>query len=171
MVMAAEGHAKFRAPWGRALSVISIGATAFLLIVPSAVAFNSAATPNMRSITIAAPILLLVGCAAFTVLGYEIRDGALLIRRPGWSTRVSLRGLRGATIKPNAMRSSIRLFGNGGLFGFTGLFWNRALGRYRAYVTDLKRTVVLTLADRTIVVSPDAPESFVAQINRLGFSA
>ncbi len=46
------------------------------------------------------------------------------------------------------MRGSLRLFGNGGMFSITGLYRNRALGNYRAFVTDLKKTVVLRFMKR-----------------------
>lgn len=62
------------------------------------------------------------------------------------------------------MRGSLRLCGNGGMFSFTGWYRNRALGVYRAFVTDLKSTVVLKFAKRTIVVSPERPEEFAAEI-------
>ena len=58
-------------------------------------------------------------------------------------------------------RRSIRTFGNGGLYSFTGWFRNTALGAYRAFVTDPHRTVVLHFPTRTVVVSPSAPEDFV----------
>ena len=48
----------------------------------------------------------------------------------------------------------------------TGCFWNRKLGRYRAYVTDPKRAVVLRFDDRVVVVSPDCPAEFVAAVSK-----
>ena len=41
---------------------------------------------------------------------------------------------------------------------------SRALGHYRAFVTDLKRTVVLRFEKKTIVISPENPEKFVTDI-------
>ncbi|HXZ86218.1 MAG TPA: PH domain-containing protein, partial [Myxococcota bacterium] len=60
-----------------------------------------------------------------------------------------------------AMTGSMRLFGNGGLFSFTGLFQSRTLGRYRAFVTDPARAVVLRTARRVVIVSPAEPQAFV----------
>jgi hypothetical protein len=36
---------------------------------------------------------------------------------------------------------------------------------YRAWVTDLRRTVVLGFPERTIVLSPDNPEEFVSLLS------
>ena len=49
------------------------------------------------------------------------------------------------------MRRGIRTFGNGGGFSFTGFYYNQRLRSYRAFVTDLRRTVVLRYAARTVV--------------------
>ncbi len=68
------------------------------------------------------------------------------------------------TLDPDALRGSIRLFGNGGMFSFTGLFRSPKLGRYRAYVTDPARTVTLRFADRVVVVSPSDPAAFVRDL-------
>jgi len=68
------------------------------------------------------------------------------------------------------MRGSIRLFGNGGLFSFSGFFRNQALGIYRAYVTDPALTVVLVFAERTLVISPVQPEAFVKRLYSVDYS-
>ena len=65
------------------------------------------------------------------------------------------------------MSRSIRLFGNAGCFSVIGWFWNRKLGRYRAFVMDPKRAVVLRFADYVLVVSPDQPAKFVVLLREL----
>ena len=42
-----------------------------------------------------------------------------------------------------------------------GHFSNAALGRYRAFVTDHKRTVAIQTRRGIVVVSPDQPQAFV----------
>jgi hypothetical protein len=49
----------------------------------------------------------------------------------------------------------------------TGLFRNRTLGMYRAFVTDPARAVVLKTAGRTIVISPSEPEAFLEELRAL----
>ena len=72
-------------------------------------------------------------------------------------------------VLPLDMKGSIRLCGNGGIFSFTGLYRSRALGRYRAFVNDLNRTVVLRFANRTAVVSPDDPHVFAEAVRCIAF--
>jgi hypothetical protein len=116
----------------------------------------------------ATPLLLALPplCALFLVRGYRITPDAILVLRPGWTTRLPRAGLLFAEAAPDAMRGSIRLCGNGGFFAFTGLFWNRTLGRHRAFVTDPARTVVLRYAPRTVVISPADPAVFVSELRQ-----
>ena len=75
--------------------------------------------------------------------------------------------LPSAEADPVALKGSIRLAGNGGLFAFCGWFRNSKLGVYRAFCTDLAHAVVLRFPDRTVVVTPDQPDKFVAAIREL----
>ncbi len=47
----------------------------------------------------------------------------------------------------------VRLAGNGGLFGYTGDYRNRKLGRVKVYATDLKGLVLIETSDVKYVVS------------------
>ena len=113
----------------------------------------------------ALPVILLC-CLPFMIRSYAITDDAILIRRLFWTTRLDLAGLESAECLPRAMNKSLRTCGNGGGFSFTGWYWSKSLGFYRAYVTDLKRTVVLRFLRRTVVLSPGNPEDFVSELKR-----
>ena len=149
----------FNAPWGRTLKSVSFAATAILLgvaVIPS---------PGLGWPVRLLPIVLLVGALPFVVRGYEIREGALLVRRLCWNTRIELKGLQLVQFEPEVLKGSMKTCGNGGLYSFTGWFWSRRLRTYSMYVTDLTRPVVLTFTDRRIVVSPDQPEAFVRALS------
>lgn len=121
----------------------------------------------------AAAWALMVALYAYGPAGYSFEGRDLLIHRRAWSPyRLPLAGLTGAAVAPDAMRRSLRTFGNGGVFGFTGSFHNSRLGAYRAWVTDPKRSVVLEFADRTVVISPGRPNLFVDELReRTGVEA
>jgi hypothetical protein len=128
--------------------------------------------PFGASLALLLPPLVAFGAALFVVRGYEVGAGELRVERLLWATRVDLSGLLRAVSDPSAMRGSLRIFGNGGLYAVTGLFQNGTLGRYRAFVTDQKRAVVLFLPERTIVLSPEDPGAFLEQLRVLnGVSA
>ena len=94
------------------------------------------------------PGTALVGCALFTIRGYEVDSTAVYVQRLLWRTQIPLAGLELAWASPEAMAGSIRLFGNGGLFSFSGLFRNRRLRSYRAFATDPALAVVLESSRR-----------------------
>lgn len=148
----------FRAPWGRELVLMS-GIALFTIGVPTIIQWYQGHVV-IGSVLLA--ILLIP--VTLTVRGYEVAPRELRIRRLCWDTRWPLDGLAVARLRPNAMAGSWRIWGNGGMFGFTGRFSNAALGRYRAYVTDHKRTVVIDSPHGILVVSPDRPEQFIAAI-------
>lgn len=71
-----------------------------------------------------------------------------------------------ARVESGALRWSVRLWGNGCFFSFTGYYFNRLLSRYRAWVTDPRRVVVLRFPARTVVISPAEPEEFIRDVER-----
>jgi hypothetical protein len=151
------------APWSGFLKGISIVVTLLLLGISwlAASLMPAHALPLLRTAAIALPPLVLLIAVPFVVRGYELRDGMLHVRRLGWTTRVVLGELREAATDPEAGAGSIRLFGNGGLFSFSGWFRNARLGRYRAFVTDWQCAVVLRATACTMVLSPADPAGFV----------
>jgi len=154
------------APWSGFLKGISIVVTLLLPGVSLLVAVTVPAhlPPVLRTLTVALPLVILLAAVPFVVRDYALRDGTLQVRRLFWTTSVALGKLREATIDPQAGAGSIRLFGNGGLFSFSGWFRNAKLGRYRAFVTDWQRAVVLRGAICTVVLSPADPAGFVRDL-------
>jgi hypothetical protein len=161
-------QSSFNAPWGRSLKVMT-GLSVLILVGISAI--GAFAGPHNSLIwifgMIAMPLSMLSIAALFTIRGYVLTMNALLIQRLLWSSRVGLSDLQSAEADPEAMSGSIRTFGNGGMFCFAGTFSNNRLGSYRAFATDPKRSVMLKFSDRTVVVTPDRPDDFVARINQL----
>lgn len=155
------------APWSRLL--IGVSASVSVLCLGLGIGFITSGVPTLAWASVV-PLLLVAGSALFTIRGYTVTPEALLVHRLLWKTRVPLTGLQSARIEPDAMRWSLRLFGNGGLFSFSGWYRNKALGTYRAWVTDPGRTVVLRYGTRTVVVSPSEPEAFVVAVVRGGNS-
>ena len=149
------------APWSRTLMGISVLGTGFILAVGFLLAARG--EPSGRLATWAL-VLLVAGALLFVVRGYQVRPGVILVRRLLWTTRLPLAGLRSIEADPEAMRGAIRVFGNGGLFSFTGRYRSPKLGGFRAYVTDPARAVVLRFDDRVFVVSPGVPEAFVREV-------
>jgi len=147
----------YKANWGTPLIAVSSVVTALCLTI-AFFAFRKGG----ESVWLGGSLVALVlGCALFSIRRYSLTTDALMIHRLLWTTRLPLAGLQTAQFEPNAMRASLRTFGNGGFFSFTGFYRNTLWGSYRAFVTDFRHTVVLRYTDHTIVVSPATPETFV----------
>ncbi|MCS7091373.1 MAG: PH domain-containing protein [Verrucomicrobiota bacterium] len=157
----------FGAPWGRSNKIFTWLLTAWMGLLPALVA----RVPEPRSrlwawVGVGLVWLILGAVALFCVRAYALREGALWIRRSFWWTRIPLAGLISARVEPQPFRGAIRLWGCAGFMAYLGWYSSKRLGRFRAWVTDPSRGVILEFADRTIVVSPDDPEAFV---RALGF--
>ena len=111
--------------------------------------------------------MVALGAFLFVVMGYEVDATQLRVRRLLWATASHLEGVNHIWQDPDVIKGSFRVFRNGGLFSFSGIFWSKRLGRYRIFATDLKRCVLLVLTDRVLVVTPADPDAFIRHIRVL----
>ncbi len=162
----------FRAArWTTSLKVVSLAGTLVLGGVSYA-AYRAIPTPagftHYFGLGVALiPLVVLASAVLFIVNGYTVDSSELFVERPFTSTRVPLDGLVRVWTDPNVCKGSLRVFGNGGLFSFTGWFQNQRLGRYRLFATDSRNGVVLKFTDRVVVVSPAAPQAFIDHLRHL----
>ncbi len=64
------------------------------------------------------------------------------------------------------MSGVVRTFGNGGCFGYTGLYYNKALGSMRWYCTQRKNYIIIEKNDgKRLVVTCDDPNGFLGDAN------
>jgi len=161
--------AEFSAPWSRSLRLATVGSVAVLLVVMLAGLFmGPRQLPLWRAAMVGVPALVLLGALPFMVRGYVLTEEQIEVRRLGWSTVLPLAGLVAVTGEPEGLRGSMRLFGNGGLFGISGWFWNRRIGRFRAYATDPGRVVLLRYRDgKKVVVTPHDVQHFIVRVRTL----
>lgn len=154
----------FNAPWGAGLKRISTVSTVALLIGTLIGMYAWRQTGALVTLfAVFAPPLMILLAAFCIVRGYELSADAIVVRRLGWSNRLPIDGLLSVAGDNEAMNGSYRLFANAQLLSYTGYFWNRKLGRYRAFATDPSRAVVLTYPKRKIVITPDDPQRFIVR--------
>ena len=158
----------YPAPWSKSLIVTSILVVLLCLalacLLPLSFSKEAISLPFNRLWVPIALLLIPAGCLPFWIRGYSVTDDAIRIHRL-FATKVLPRdGLKSAEVLPHIMRGSIRLCGIGGVFSFTGFFWNRKLRTYRAYVSDPSLAVVLKFTNRPVVISPGDPSAFVRDL-------
>ncbi len=148
-----------------AVSVFATGVSVGASVVVWNAVRESGGDP-MHSWVALLPLAIVIAAALFAIRGYSLERDSIIVQRPLWATRLPRTGLISATHDPAAVRGGMRVFGNGGLFSFSGWFRNKQLGTYRAYITDHSRAVVLRYSNRIVVVSPGDPERFVRDVMR-----
>lgn len=89
--------------------------------------------------------------------GYSINDDRLIIHRPFSKVYFHVREIEKILSPTNEeMRWTMRTFGNGGLFGIYGKFWNKKFGSMTWYATRRSNYILLELKNqRKIVLTPD----------------
>jgi hypothetical protein len=149
----------FGAPLGWEVKVMT-GIFALIISGPVLLLYGRGFPPLASTLVLVPMVIIALLC----VRGYELAPGELRIQRLFWQTRWPLDTGTRARVRPHAMKGSWRTWGNGGVFAFSGHFSGSGLGRYRAFVIDPSRTVVLETAKGIVVVSPDRPEEFVEAV-------
>ena len=108
-------------------------------------------------------VLLLWLCWAQKPGLIRVEAGKLIAeRRSPWANiEIELGQLQRIEILDKLPKMTWRLFGNGGVFCFSGSFYQRALGKFRASITTLKNLVIIVTPKRTLVISPVRPQELV----------
>jgi hypothetical protein len=104
--------------------------------------------------------IITLGCYLRSPVAYEITPDNKLITsfRLGSCVFSSVKHFSKITEPVNF---GLRLWGNGGLFAVTGVHWSRGHGRFRVYVTNLEKLVLVELENgKKIVISPDNAEEW-----------
>ncbi len=106
--------------------------------------------------------IVVVLCYLSAPVAYEINGGHLsIITRIG--NKIFGPVTRCSYVYDDKPSFGIRLWGNGGLFAGTDIFWNKKYGIFRAYVTTGSKShlvLVETPATR-VVITPENPDQFV----------
>lgn len=109
---------------------------------------------------------LLIVTWLFAPKKYEVSKSELTICRPAGDLHIPRTEIRGARLlEKDDLRGLLRTFGNGGLFGFYGRFWNRKLGHQRWYASRNTDLVAVQTGSALLVLSPEHPSDFVNEIS------
>lgn len=156
------------APAGR---TVRLATRLVVIVVGVVVVVLALALPRRPGDTVAALALsalvvlaLVVHWFCARIRGYRVVNGSLVVVRSLSSVTIPLHGLVSARADAAAMSGAWRLWGNGGFGAISGRFSSAKLGRFRAYVTDARRAVVLCWSDRCVVVSPADLARFIVAL-------
>ncbi len=162
----------FAAPWDQKITIITVLVS--LLILTSSAIVIWMVLDGVRSAAIRALMLFgatvalaaLAGAVLLAPRRYTIQDDRVVIERAVCPVEIPIASIRAVEpLSPGSLSGSLRVLGSGGLFGYFGRFCNQALGDYRMYATR-GDGYVLVRADRSYVLTPEAPDRFIEALNR-----
>ncbi len=100
-------------------------------------------------------VLVLAYGFIFNVISYAVDDKFCYIKYWMHEKKISLGRVSSVSILKD-FSYGIRIFANGGLFSYCGLFYNTEIGRYWGYLNHKKSPILIKLKDgKKIVISPD----------------
>lgn len=145
------------APLCRSIKIV----TAVVLLL--AAVLVAASFREASLLPIVAILLFSIGLAyLLSPIGYSVANSVLTVKRR-WGSRAFGPVVRCSIPAKRPSAFTLRLWGNGGLFSGTGIFWNRRWGIFRAYVTRAKHDelVLVETARTKVLISPEDPAAFV----------
>lgn len=159
----------YRAPYDGLVKGLTIGFSFVLGVAAVAmlVALLSVGAGLARSSCVLglAGVLAILGLSyLLSPVGYRIEPHALVVVRPAGPLAFPLDGPVEAWRTNRMGQLTLRTWGDGGLFGGYGHFWNRDLGHFRAYVRRNRDFVVVRTQTSTVLVAPDDPERFLTDL-------
>jgi cytochrome c biogenesis factor len=139
----------------------------FVPIFTSEFQFSNISTPAPFYVMPFAFIIMLLVTYGFSPKGYSLQDGQLVIYRPFRNKFYGTESIQTVSIvAKEELKWSMRVFGVGGLFGYFGLFRNSRYGTMIWYASRRDQFVVIERSNgKTIVLTPDDPNSFVSEWN------
>jgi hypothetical protein len=107
-------------------------------------------------------------CYLLRPIKYVLDKDRIIIKRLILDITIDIKTIKSALLADKkSMRWTIRTFGNGGLFGYFGKFYNQTFGSMTWYATRRSNYIVLgTTTKGKIVITPDDP-NMVNEIGKL----
>lgn len=126
---------------------------------------------NQAKISYAFVLIISLGIIIISYLhsthGYILEETQLVIKRPMGRIKIGYKDIVSIE-KLNLTGASIRTFGNGGLFGFYGKYFNVQIGNLILYTTRTdNRILIKTRQGSNIVISPNDMGLFDAMSARI----
>jgi len=106
-------------------------------------------------------LIILVFCYLYAPTSFEISDSRLIVYRN--YGKIEFNRVTNCRIIEEKVPFTLRLWGNGGVFAGTGIFWNKLYGVFRMYITHAKQSefVVVETERQIIIISPENPKMFI----------
>ena len=139
----------------------------FAIIIVGQYSIISDAGKAIPIYTTTALMLIYFLTFAFRPINYILTNDTLIVHRLLLNVKIDRTQIKSVElIDKEKIKTSLRTFGVGGLFGYFGNFVNMDLGKMTWYATRRDKVVLVqTIDNRKIILTPNEPEKFVADFN------
>lgn len=158
----------FKASLDKTSIIITVLFTLLFAIIIVTEYLTASGGDTVRPLCITSNFLVLYGLAfAFHPTAYNVTPDVLIICRPICNVRIKRTAIKSiVVVDKKEIRSSIRTFGVGGVFGYYGSFANYTFGSMTWYATRRDKAVLITTTNnKKIVVTPNEPAAFIAALS------
>ncbi len=109
---------------------------------------------------------IVVACFLWSTRGYRFEGGNLVIEKmAGWKTVIALKDIEHFALVEDFCRlKPVRIFGNGGLFGYYGIFATAEHGTVSCFLTRLKDVVMIQTRKRIFALTPAETARFMTAL-------
>jgi hypothetical protein len=137
-----------------AISILLVGLSAFFLTLPFGWIFSTVM------------ILIIAVSYLYSPAKYHFAGSYLIVQKViGRKIAIPLSDVVGYTIVPDFSKLRVvRTFGNGGLFGYYGIFSTAEYGTINCQLRSLKNVIILKTSAEAFAVSPAEVERFESQL-------
>ena len=112
-------------------------------------------------------ILTILSIAMYNLkpLSVTIGNDAIIINRKWKPVTINFSEINSIRIvEKEEMKGVIRTFGNGGLYGYTGMYYNKIMGSMRWYCTQRCNYILIQTRGKKTIITPDLPNEFMNDI-------
>jgi hypothetical protein len=160
---------EFSASLGKTAKISTIGIVSLFVAIMAGMFVSGSDNLFPTAIILPMTLVFVLGLSYyFSIKSYEVTDDEIIIRRPFDRVSYKKASVKSAErIEGKSIRFAVRTFGVGGLFAYTGEFWNSKYGSMTWYVTRMDTAIMMTTSsNKKIVISPDRPEEFTSALTR-----
>jgi len=157
----------FAAQWDKTLKAITYAVVVFLIVEAIGISIALFLTTSQTMALLVTILIVICNTLilGFTYLyapqGYVVDESGITVTRKRAPVHIEFESIKEVSrIERDRFMKSLRIFGNGGLFGYYGSFRNKELGNFKMYATHGDCGVLID-ADKTYVMTPDRADEFV----------
>lgn len=103
----------------------------------------------------------------YSPTAYKLSEGTLEIMRPIGPVRIAIQDIVNLRMaEKDELKSLMRLFASGGLFGYFGKFYDSKHKNFMMYARNRKNKVLIFTKTGLVVLAPDDSENFVQSLRK-----